>query len=700
MPLPFRAAALAVLLACASAAVVPAAVAQPAADVPVERVILFTSGVGYFEHGGRISGDAEVTLQFDETALNDVLKSLLVEDPQGRVAGVLYPSQAPIERTLRSFAIDLSGAPDLAAILAQARGAEVSVETAGGTVRGTILAVGSEPPAAPGQAGGRTLTLLTPGGLVTVRLADARRIAFTEAGLQAEIDGALAALAEARGGQRRPVRIQFRGGAARRVRMGYVVEAPVWKTSYRLVLPGEGETAGTLQGWALVENPTESDWTGVDLTLVSGRPVSFVTDLYTPRYVARPVVTLPDDAVTQPRTYDEGSPPPPPSAPPPAVTGADLESMRTRGAASTGALQGGIVGTVGSGDLDIRGGRGEEAQYFVDGVRVVGGLDATAGFQTQATTGDFGELFAYRLPDVTLPRRASAMLPIVSEAVEAERLSVYSGTSGRHPMRGVRLRNTTGANLRGGPMTVLDEGYAGDALLPDLPAGVQRLLTFAVDQDVLVDPFAIPNAPGRVETATLRDGVLTIRRSALTQGGYRIENRGARDRTVLVERPRQSGARLVEPAAAEETTPGLYRLRVDIAAGSVDTLVVREAQILDEQVVLFYESPERLAALARADGELPDNVRRAVERAVADRRALAETEQRLGALQNELAQIEQEQNRIRGNLQAVDAQSDYARRLLRTLDEQETRIEAIRRERAELEAQAEEQRSALRVSLP
>ncbi|HEX8298703.1 MAG TPA: hypothetical protein VF594_06025, partial [Rubricoccaceae bacterium] len=258
--------------------------AQPAADVPVERVILFTSGVGYFEHAGRVAGDAEVTLQFDESALNDVLKSLLVEDPQGRVAGVVYPSQAPVERTLRSFAIDLSGAPDLASILQQARGAEVFVDAPGGTIRGTILAVGTEPPAERGQAPERTLTLATAGGLATVRLSDARRISFVDAALQAEIDGALAALAEARGGQRKPVRIQFRGGGPRRVRMGYVVEAPVWRTSYRLVLPETGEAEGTLQGWALVENPTESDWSGVDLTLVSGRPVSFQTDLYTPRY--------------------------------------------------------------------------------------------------------------------------------------------------------------------------------------------------------------------------------------------------------------------------------------------------------------------------------------------------------------------------------------------------------------------------------
>ena len=680
MPLYVRATALLFLLAAA-----PSAQAQATADVPVERVILFTSGVGYFEHAGRITGDAEVTLRFEEAALNDVLKSLLVEDPGGRVAGVVYPSQAPVERTLRSFAIDLSGAPDLAQILYQARGAVVVVEAPGGTVRGTILAIGSEPAPEPGQAGQRTLTLATAGGLVTIRLSDARRISFADPSLQAELDGALAALSEARGGQRRPVRVQFRGERERRVRLGYVVEAPVWKTSYRLVLPPEGQTAGTLQGWALVENPTESDWAGVDLTLVSGRPVSFVTDLYTPRYVERPVVVLPDDAVVRPRSYAEGAPPASPPPPPPPAMRAPAQG------AATGTLQGGVVGD----DFNIRGGRNEEQQYFANGVRI----DPTAGFETTATTGDFGELFAYRLGDVTLERRASAMLPIVAEGVVAERLSVYSGGAGRHPMRGVRLRNTTGANLRGGPMTVLDDGYAGDALLPDLPAGVDRLLTFAVDQDVLVDPFSLPGAPGRVETASLRDGILVVRRQALTQGGYRLENRGDRPRTVLVERVRQPEARLVAPAAAEETAPGLYRFRVEVAAGAIDTLVVREAQTVSEQVLLYSASPDQLALLARADGEMPPDVRRAIEEAVANRRALAETERELAVLREELALIEQEQDRIRGNLQAVDANTDYARRLLRTLDEQETRIEAIRRERADLDARAADQQRALRVTV-
>ena len=748
------------LFACLAAALaVTAAVAQPAAEVPVERVVLFTSGVGYFEHAGRVSGDADVTLRFGREALNDVLKSLVVEDRGGRVAGVVYPTQAPVERTLRSFAVDLSGSPDLAAVLRQVRGAEVVVTTPGGTVRGTVLSVGERPREAGGAAVPvDVLTLLTTGGLVSVRLDTASRIAFADPALQAEIAAALATLAEAQDGDRKPVRVQFRGGGARPVRLGYVVEAPVWKTSYRLVLPERDGAEGALQGWALVENPTEADWDGVDLTLVSGRPVSFVTDLYTPRYVDRPVVALDDDAVVRPETYAAG-----------ARAGGSSATVRPGGAAGT--VSGTIVGDDGRplpgatvrvegtsygaatdtrGRFEIAGlppgtyvvvasfigyeaaaqtvrldGRGGQAldvrlvpddaalnEVVVTSVRGLSDrsaeaappaapppLDPTAGVVAQGSAGDFGELFAYRLGRVTLPRRGSAMLPIVTGDVGAERLSVYSGGAGRHPMRGVRLVNTTGAALRAGPMTVLDDGYAGDALLPDLGPGDERLLTFAVDQDVLVDPFALPDAPGTVEAATLRDGVLLVQRQGRVSSGYRLENRGDRARTVVVEHARQPGARLLQPSSAEETTPESYRLRVELAAGAVDTLTVVEARLLSERVVLSSESADRIAAYARADGALPADVRRALERAVAERRALAETERRINGLRRELAEIEREQDRLRGNLQAVDNGTDYGRRLLAKLNEQESRIEAIRRDLERLEAEAAHQRAALAVTV-
>ena len=326
-------------------------------------------------------------------------------------------------------------------------------------------------------------------------------------------------------------------------------------------------------------------------------------------------------------------------------------------------------------------------------------IDPTASVMAQGTAGDFGELFAYRLGSVTLPRRGSAMLPIVAEGVEVERLSVYTGAAGRHPMRGVRLENTTGASLRAGPMTVLDDGYAGDAVLPDLPPGDERLLTFAVDQDVLVDPYGVPDAPGVVETARIVDGVLRIERQGRTTRGYRLENRGDRTRVVLVETPRTRSARLLTPTAAEESTPEAYRFRVSLAPGAVDSLEVVEARTLSEQFGLTSLSADQILAYARADGQLPDDVRDALRRAADRRRDLAETERRYGALQAELGEIEREQSRIRGNLEAVDNDSDYGRRLLSKLDEQETRIEQIREELDRLQARIDEQREALRVTV-
>src|SRR5205814_7408886 len=96
------------------------------------------------------------------------------------------------------------------------------------------------------------------------------------------------------------------------VRIGYVVETPIWKTSYRLVLPGEGaDAAGNkdkpkLLGWAIVENQTDNDWSNVQLSLVSGRPISFIQDLYRPLYVPRPVVQPELYASLRPQTYDAG----------------------------------------------------------------------------------------------------------------------------------------------------------------------------------------------------------------------------------------------------------------------------------------------------------------------------------------------------------------------------------------------------------
>ena len=323
-----------VVAALAAVANVSTAIAAPpekAADaqtsVPVKEVVLFSSGVGYFEHFGSVNGNAETVLRFKTEQINDILKSLVLEDMDGgKVAAVTYPSQGPLARTLKSFQIDLTSNPPLAELLNQLRGAQVSVTQSQGlpNVDGTVMGVEKQQRAA-GEAGRPQLVdvwvvnLVNDGGIQPIELAKVSGVKIQDPELRKELAAALGALSQARDKDKKPVEIHFGGNGDRRVRIGYVVETPVWKTSYRLVFDkvdagvnggggggGAASPGGKMQGWAIVENQTDSDWADVELSLVSGRPISFIQDLYRPLYIPRPVVQPQLYASLRPQTYDAG----------------------------------------------------------------------------------------------------------------------------------------------------------------------------------------------------------------------------------------------------------------------------------------------------------------------------------------------------------------------------------------------------------
>src|SRR6266700_640118 len=287
--------------------------AKPDANVPVKVVVLFSSGVGYFEHAGSVTGEASTELRFKTNQINDILKSLLLQDMGGgKVTTVVYPSQDPIDKTLKSFQVDITGDPSLAELLGQLRGAKVQVTAGAENLSGTILGLEKKPKAI-GEKGSIevwTLNLISGGTIRSVELADAKKIELEDQQLQEELSKALTALAQARDQDKKPVTINFSGEGERQVRIGYVVETPIWKTSYRLVLPGDGADKAKdkpkLLGWAIVENQTDNDWGNVQLSLVSGRPISFIQDLYRPLYVPRPVVQPELYASLRPQTYDAG----------------------------------------------------------------------------------------------------------------------------------------------------------------------------------------------------------------------------------------------------------------------------------------------------------------------------------------------------------------------------------------------------------
>jgi hypothetical protein len=222
---------------------VTAAADQAASKLPLRRITLYRSGVGAFERRGLIEGDANVQLRFDTKQINDILKSMIVLDlskGQGRIEGVSYGSKEPLSKRLSSFAVDISDDPSMQELLGRLRGAEVSLKLAEGReLVGTVLGVETrqEPVNKDAVTNVAFVNVLTSDGVVSVRLPQVVSFDLRDAALKSELNKALSALAEYRADRTKTVDIRLAGQGAREIVVGYVQESPVWKTSYRLILP-------------------------------------------------------------------------------------------------------------------------------------------------------------------------------------------------------------------------------------------------------------------------------------------------------------------------------------------------------------------------------------------------------------------------------------------------------------------------------
>ncbi len=293
------------LVIVATSSVTTGADEKKSTELPLSRVVMFSSGVGFYEHNGEMQGDGQVTLKFNVEDINDLLKSMVLQDlGGGKISTVSYESKDPITKTLKTFAIDLTSNPTLADLLKQIRGEKVQVE-APTPITGTIVGVEKRKVRVGKDEAVEQdfLNLLTSEGLRSVNLESVSRIRLLDDRLNNELQQALAILATAHSTDKKSVTLNFLGQGNRNVRVGYIQDSPIWKTSYRLILKDDEKPY--LQGWAIVENTTEQDWNDVNLTLVSGRPISFIMDLYQPLYAQRPVVQPELYASLRPQVYDQ-----------------------------------------------------------------------------------------------------------------------------------------------------------------------------------------------------------------------------------------------------------------------------------------------------------------------------------------------------------------------------------------------------------
>lgn len=658
-----------------------AAAASIGTALPIRAITMYRSGVASIQRRGEVMGTAMIPLRFRTEQVNDILKSMVVLDLSGagRVDGVSYASRDPLVRRLASFGVDISDDPQVSVLLSRLRGAEVAVGTSEGEVVGTILNCESRAVVRPPATTPVTtmfVNLITAQGIRSLDLGLVTSVQVKDEKLAAELNRALAAVAEHRADRTKTVDVSLSGPGSREILIAYVQEAPVWKTSYRLVLPehtentsddvaiGVKEGKAMMQGWAIVENTTDDDWNNVELGLVSGQPVSFRMDLYQPLYAYRPEMPVPTVPGAVPRVYEGGV-----QLATPMATADALAVPRSVAPAS----KAGAPGASTSGGQSRFRERGEQGGYIAEFSAALSSEEYAAASGVSS-----GEVFEYKLDHpVTIERQRSAMLPIISSNLGAKRLSVYTSGGSKHPMRGVQLTNDTELEMLPGPISVFDgSAYAGDAQIGFVRPGEKRLLTYSMDLDLSVD---VKTQESRnVQMISIGQGMIRLKVLSNYQITYTVSSTDQKqDRAVMIENDEMEGWELKGNVKPVETTPQMQRFMIDVPSGKQAKLVLPFERTEIDNLSLQSTNIADLLAYRTNGASISEKVLESIRKAQAMFAVVNEHAKTIERLESERKQIVDDQQRLRQNLSAVERTSELYSRYIKKLTEQETRLEAI-----------------------
>jgi hypothetical protein len=639
--------------------------------LPVRRVVLYKNGVGYFEHLGHVRGSQDVHVDFTSAQLNDVLKSLTVLDLSGgRITGVDYNSEAPLARRLATLRLALGERPTVAEFLGALRGARVEIRSGAGTATtGKLLSV--ERKTRMGTAGSvemEQVSVISDAGEVrNVDLNTSTSVRIVDHDLNTEVGKYLGLVASAREQDVRRMTISTTGNGERNLYVSYISEVPIWKTTYRIVLPTKEGKKPLLQGWAIVDNTVGEDWNDVELSLVAGAPHSFIQQLSEPYYGRRPVVALPESVQLSPQTHaatlsggngmlngivrdasgaavsnasvvvkdqngtivgqattdSEGEytieslplgnyraefgrngfktmaftgvnvSPGENSLNSTLQVGTVSETVEVMATAantinteSASVLSGGSAGKMGVANrahiqsLPLNGRNFNYSSGFGSGIGAatppppvpsMSAIEEARALSGAAASGQgLGDLFEYKLKDrVTLKKNQSALVPIAQTEIEAEKVSLWNGTSGSgRPLRALWMKNTSSLTLDGGSFNVLEsEVFAGEGLTDSIKPGEKRLLSYATDLGLLVE--AKQNAsPQHVTKVKISKGTLTQVSEEQQRTTYTVRNQDETARVLVIEHPARVGWNFLKNSKQpEEVAPGMNRFRLEVSEG-------------------------------------------------------------------------------------------------------------------------------------
>jgi hypothetical protein len=496
------------------------------------------------------------------------------------------------------------------------------------------------------------VTVMGEAGFEQFVLEQAESLRFVDPAVEEGIGRALKAVATGAERHSRVLRLRSRGAEKRKLRVAYLAAAPVWKTSYRLVLDaGLDANKAALQGWATLENLSGQDWSGVDLTLVSGRPVSYRQALYRAYMIDRPEAPVDIGARLNPGV-DRG-----------AIAAQDALKQNEPRAAARRAMA-------------------PAAPAPMLMAKSLGTPPMSLSPAAEAAAAQEGETqVSFHLPfPVSVANGRTLSLPIVDRDEPVARVAIYDrGVDARHPLSAAELTNAGDSALPPGIVTIYESGeagvsYVGDSRLSATPAGEKRLMSFALDQKTTIEEDDSDRTS--LARARIAKGVLT--RDDLTRRRTVFHVKADAPRKLIVFAAKLPGAKLTEPAAADVTeAEGRYRVPFDVKSGDGQTFAVTQELIQTRAVALANLDDANLAVYAKS-GEIDPATRAALEKLAALRAAQAEAERAVEDAKAKAEAVEADQTRLKELIGAVAGGSDLAKRYLAKLDADETELEKRR----------------------
>jgi len=663
--------------------------------LPVKRVVLYKNGVGYFEHRARVRGRQELGIDFTTSQLNDVLKSLTVVDlGGGHISDIRYNSIAPLDERLRALRLPFGEQITRVDFLSALRGARVEVAGKGESAAGRLLTVEQEDRTTDSGTTYHAVlfsVVADSGEMKNFELSPAVSVRLADRDLSQEVGRYLNLVGSSRARDLRRMTVAATGDGDRDIFVSYISEVPVWKSTYRIMLPEKPGDKPLLQGWAIVDNTIGEDWKDVELALIAGAPQSFIQDISQPLYARRPEVALPQSAMLTPQTHEATM-----SEAPTQVVNGQVQGGLLGGPGSALGAGAGSGHGIGGGVFRVQAGLVPSQTQKEEGA-VPQAAPTTAETSTNsaeleapqmAEAQELGDYFEYNIKQpITIGKNQSALVPILQSRIDAEKVTLWTANANQPALRALWIKNSSGLTLDSGTFNIIARGtFAGEGLIVTIHPDERRLLSYAADTGVRVTAQT-ESRDLPVSRIQILKGVMFLSRDRHDKVRYTIHNSDTEARQVVIEHPVRAGWTLVDDDKPEETSASHYRFRAAVDPDKTKELVVEEVHP-DVTRSLLTDITEHQVEVLGTEKVLTPELEAAFRRVLDQKNQIGKLQSDTETRQKELDAINSDQARIRENMRALKASVEekaLLARYTRNLESEEDRLNVLHKEISDLE---------------